>query len=73
MWWCVERRAAEGKIRFSRKNVIFTVQTNNTIFNRETPSERAVTGTTHTHTAPPCAIVKFDLPAGQRIRPLAGS
>ena len=55
MWWCVERRAAEGKIRFSRKNVIFTVQTNNTIFNRETPSERAVTGTTHTHTTPPCA------------------
>ena len=38
MWWCVERRAAEGKNRFSRKNVIFTVQTNNAIFNRETPS-----------------------------------
>ena len=53
MWWCVERRAAEEN--FHAKTSFFTVQTNNTIFNRETPSERAVTGTTHTHTAPPCA------------------
>ena len=57
MWWCVERRAAEEN--FHAKTSFFTVQTNFTIFNRETPSERsterAVTGTTHTHTAPPCA------------------